>query len=267
MYIYALSDPADGEIRYVGFTSKTVKRRLIEHISEAKEGKLSHRFNWIRSVLSAGRKPVVQILEIVDKDSWAEKERHWIRTLRGEGKKLVNATDGGDGSLNLAEDVRRRISEKVSAGLIGNQRRKGVAHTEEDKRKISDGVKSSEAYKKGINALRGKSRAPMAEETKRKISASKVGKKRKPATDEARRNIAAAQNGRRHSEETKAKMSAWQIGRKMDKDSVLASAEARRGRRYVNNGVVSRMLKHGEEIPEGWVLGKTKRKNHGYCKR
>lgn len=267
MYIYALSDPADGEIRYVGFTSKTVKRRLMEHIAEAKEGKVTHQLNWIRSVLSEGRKPIAQVLEIVDEDSWADRERHWIKTLREQGKKLVNATDGGEGTLNLAEDVRRRISEKVSAGLIGNQRRKGIAHSQEDKEKIGEGVRRSELHKEACKKKIGKKLGPHTDEARKKISASKTGKKREPFSEQWLENMAKAQLGRKHSEETKAKMSAWQIGRKMDKESVLASAEARRGRKYVNNGVVSRMLKHGEEIPEGWVLGKTKRKNHGYCKR
>ena len=267
MYIYALSDPADGEIRYVGFTSKTVKHRLIEHISEAKEGKASHRLNWIRSVLSDGRKPVAQILETVDEDSWAEKERHWIKTLREQGKKLVNATDGGEGTLNLAEDVRRRISEKVSAGLIGNQRRKGKQHTAEDKEKISAGVRASDLHKAASERKKGIKTGPISEQTKIKMSEAKKGKKRKPFDDQWLENMAKAQIGRKHSEETKTKMSAWQEGRKLPESTKLAQSKAMSGRRYVNNGVISRMLKHGEEIPDGWVLGKTKRNQNGYCKR
>src|SRR4029077_3602505 len=53
-------------------------------------------------------------------------------------------------------------------------------------------------------SMRGR---PRSEETKRKISQSKLGKKKAPMSEEGRRNIGESVRGRKHSEETKRKMS------------------------------------------------------------
>jgi group I intron endonuclease len=62
--------------------------------------------------------------------------------------------------------------------------------------------------------------APKSEETKRKISESKLGKKRKPFTEEAKKNMSLARMGNKnrlgipHTEETKAKMKAIREAKK-----------------------------------------------------
>jgi hypothetical protein len=92
MYIYALVDPRDGEIRYVG-KAKDLKVRLWGHLHEKAR---THKANWIRSLLAAGLKPELRVLEETG-DDWAERERWWIRHFRETGTQLTNYTDGGEG--------------------------------------------------------------------------------------------------------------------------------------------------------------------------
>ena len=80
--------------------------------------------------------------------------------------------------------------------------RYGRKHSEETKLKM----------KAAWDARRLKPKKPVSEETKKKISDSKIGKKRKPFTDEAKQNMSKARIGNKnrlgipHTEETKAKM-------------------------------------------------------------
>lgn len=94
--IYALSDPRDGQVRYVGVTAN-LRRRTYQHTSVPADGDFSHKSNWIRALQQDELQPCVTVLEKVDSDLWKDAERHWISHFRGIGCDLTNATDGGDG--------------------------------------------------------------------------------------------------------------------------------------------------------------------------
>lgn len=98
-YIYVLVDPVSLMPRYVGKTSRTLKRRLSDHIQDAKKGGKSHRANWIRQVLARGELPQIEAIEcgLWSVDNTNLRERYWIGNLRQLGYKLTNMTDGGDG--------------------------------------------------------------------------------------------------------------------------------------------------------------------------
>lgn len=221
--IYGLYDPTDDQktIRYVGYTSKSPSRRLIEHVAEAKASATCHRHKWIRSVLKKGVKPVVVVIEVVDAESWQERERYWIGA---HGSSLVNGTVGGDGLVNPSKDVRDRISAKVSATLVGNNRRANVSHSEKDKKAISDGLKNSAKFRAAMNARRGRPVLEFTDEIRKKISESKKGKPRPDI-------------------------------------SILANAlnAARVGSVWINNGSQNKQLKAGEPMPDGWVKGRLPR--------
>lgn len=73
------------------------------------------------------------------------------------------------------------------------------------------------------------------EAAREKIAASKRGKKRPPFSDEWCRKLSSNFKGRRHTAETKLRMSAWQVGRVMsvvarEKMSVSAKARWAQGR-------------------------------------
>jgi len=181
--IYALCEP-DGEIRYIGKTIRSLSTRLSAHLSCARCGEQSYLYNWVRSVLSTGHLPLMQLIGEVDGNG-SNDEIAWIDYGRKEGWRLLNRTDGGDGNLgwipseetrkNMHEsrikhpfsaDTLRRMSEakkgkplseihklRVSQSLLGNKRRLGIPHDEVSRRKMSQagkGKPKSEAHRHGM---------------------------------------------------------------------------------------------------------------------
>ena len=90
-----------------------------------------------------------------------------------------------------------------------------------------------------------------SEETKQKMSKAIKGKRSgmfgKHHSEETKLKIGKALKGKSHSEETKLKLSATMKGKNKD-------------RIWINNGVISKMLKCNEEIPENFVRGRLKNK-------
>jgi hypothetical protein len=110
--IYTLSDPRTLEVRYVGMTTKTLAARLRSHLKNYKHER-NHRAFWILSLQKAGVAPVIAELEMVPVDERAAAERKWIAFYRMQGARLVNATDGGEGTLGLkmSPEARKKISD------------------------------------------------------------------------------------------------------------------------------------------------------------
>ena len=107
--IYALKDPRDGAIRYVGYSVNPVNR-LRGHIKNARlPGRGTHKACWIRSLISAGVEPQLHILE-ADAENPQEAEIQWIARLLAEGCDLTNSTSGGDGVMNLPAESMARMS-------------------------------------------------------------------------------------------------------------------------------------------------------------
>ena len=95
VYIYTLSDPRDGKIRYVGKT-KNLKQRRHNHLNNL-HGKSTHKRNWISSLKKENVLPIMEIIDEVDQSSWHFWEKFWISQLKTWGFNLVNHTEGGDG--------------------------------------------------------------------------------------------------------------------------------------------------------------------------
>lgn len=258
MHIYGLFDPTDvaKTIRYVGYTAKKMQQRINQHCSEVKKKSGSRRNHWIRSLLAAGHRPGAIVLEDVTAENWEERERYWIAFYAGDA--LVNATIGGMGLIGPSADVRARISRKVSKLLEGNQRRKGIPHSEETKRTISTSLMGSEKFKAAHAARRGKPGPAASDETRQKIRLSKLGVKRKPFTDEHRRKMTLAQIGKKQSQETIAKRAAKQVGNQRSKGRVRPDSErkaiaaAKTGSKMITDGVSRRFLIQGQTMPDGW---------------
>lgn len=90
-FIYGLTDPRTGVVRYVG-KANDPQLRLTQHLKE--EGR-THKFYWIRHLAKLNLEPGLVILEEVggEKEAWGEAERKWISQLPN----LTNGTKGGDG--------------------------------------------------------------------------------------------------------------------------------------------------------------------------
>ena len=107
-YIYALSDPRDGRVRYVGKTNNP-KRRFESHIYDM-HGANPRKENWIKGLLRLDLKPDMSILEECADGEWEYRERHWIAEYRKQHDDLTNLTDGGDSPLDSISFRNQRIS-------------------------------------------------------------------------------------------------------------------------------------------------------------
>src|SRR3990167_4875568 len=109
-FVYTLSDPITKEIRYIGQTIQPLKKRLLDHIKEAKTNKVrNHRLNWISSLLKNNITPSIELLE--DNAIWSDSEKYWISQFKTLGYRLVNGTEGGDRALGLkmSEEAKLKI--------------------------------------------------------------------------------------------------------------------------------------------------------------
>ena len=149
--IYALIDPRDGAIRYVG-KSRRPAHRLREHVAESM-AKRTHKDRWIQQALVAGFRPGMEILELAPGEAADDRERFWIAELRQRGERLVNETDGGDG-ITMTPAIRARIA-------ASNRKPKSPEHAAA----ISRGRKGIEFSSEHREALK---RAGATEELRRK---------------------------------------------------------------------------------------------------
>lgn len=91
--IYKLIDPRDGEVRYVGKTTKSLAKRRAEHLCAAKLAK-THRDKWLLTLTVEGLKPIIELIEYVEDSDWEDREIYWIAEYR-KSHSLTNHSDGG----------------------------------------------------------------------------------------------------------------------------------------------------------------------------
>ena len=93
-YIYTLSHPITGEVKYVGKTVNPKQRRH-NHSNIARD-KGTHKRNWINNLKSQKLRPKFEIIDQVSSD-WKFWEKYWISQFRVWGFKLCNYGTGGEG--------------------------------------------------------------------------------------------------------------------------------------------------------------------------
>lgn len=221
--IYGLYDPTDPEqkVRYVGYTHLTPEQRIIDHVSNARRKAETHKQKWIRKLLRNNVEPAYVILEVTTAKNWKARETYWIASLREAGNRLTNSTDGGDGLINPSKDVRKRISEKVSVIMTGNQYRKGIRGTPEFGARQSETLRNSKRFKKAQAKWRGIARHIPTKAERKALSILKTGVPRPDMQ--------------------------W-FGK--------AQAKKNEGSFWVNDGVENKLLRKGDSIPEGFVIGR-----------
>jgi hypothetical protein len=87
-FVYALIDPRDLRIRYVGRTERSVPERLGQHIKQTTSGAIGL---WLADLRSTGQQPSAVILESGE-GIGAECEARWICVLTKCGASLTNAS-------------------------------------------------------------------------------------------------------------------------------------------------------------------------------
>jgi group I intron endonuclease len=176
MIIYKIQNKINNKI-YIGQTKYDVSARIREHISSR-----AHIGNALRKYgLQSFDVSVIDSAN--DREVLSDKEIYWICFYDCKHPNGYNHTDGGEGLINPSIKVRQDISKTLKEfyknhspvlGFIGHN------HSDATKKKISCSVKkimsSSEAKAKVSSFHKGK---VISEETKKKMSLSKIGKKRK----------------------------------------------------------------------------------------
>lgn len=175
---------------YVGKTTNTLSHRRNQHYASAKSKRNNSIFH--KAIRKYGRESFGwSVLEECDTiDELNEAEIKWIKLARCGGKKVYNICDGGDGGL-------------------GTDYWKGKSLPEETKQKISKSLK--EYYKTHDSPMKGMTgdKSPFygrrhSEETKAKISKSKIGV---PRSEVTKQKLREANLGKKASKETLRKMS------------------------------------------------------------
>jgi hypothetical protein len=167
VYIYALLDPRDSTVRYVGLT-RFLWKRFRNHIYR---GPNLHFVNWITKLRSLGKEPNLRVLEIVAERDSGEAERKWITTHRAQGCRLLNYTSGGEKDYSpsvetreklgawqrglkrgpLSAETRRKLSLSHKGRLFNpsaaehiiaiNKSRTGIPLSDEHRKRVGEGVR------------------------------------------------------------------------------------------------------------------------------
>jgi group I intron endonuclease len=95
-FIYTLSDPNTGLIRYIGKTNN-IKNRLRRHLNNSSLSESTKKNNWIISLLKNNQLPIIEVLEEVSSEDIDFYEMFYISLFKSWGFELLNGTNGGDG--------------------------------------------------------------------------------------------------------------------------------------------------------------------------
>lgn len=111
--LYALLDPNNNKIRYIGYTSNP-KNRLKEHIISSigkSRNNISHKSNWIKSLKRQDKEPIYKTLIVTNSlEEIKIIEIDYIKYFKNIYN-LTNNTKGGDGvnGLKWSEESKSKI--------------------------------------------------------------------------------------------------------------------------------------------------------------
>lgn len=223
-FIYALIDPRDLNVRYVG-KADNPKQRYSHHCHPKarpiRANKRAHHLTrcgaWVRGLINQGLLPQMVTLEECSMDNWRERERYWIAHHRND--KLTNLTLGGEGLVGYrhTEETRAKLraarAHRKALGIRSSML--GRHHTEEAKAKIrSSPIKSSACFRPGHKRSQEsieKQRATITGRANPKLSAWFTQERRAAFGDRIKRRFCERGHprgmaGKVHSDATRAKM-------------------------------------------------------------
>lgn len=124
-FIYTLIDPITKVDRYVGLTTKSIDVRYKDHLIYKSKPK-THKTKWVEGLRKNGLKPIIEILDEVPDEEIKFWEMHYISLFKSWGLKLVNGTNGGDGTFGYkyppCSDRLREIRKNNALRRHGNLR-------------------------------------------------------------------------------------------------------------------------------------------------
>lgn len=241
--IYGLKLKTSREIRYVGMTSSTSKRRLQQHFTAARRGVRYPVCDWLRNQ-DFEEVEIVELEKCSDYDELEIREIYWAAKLKEDGHRLLNLTEGGkgpkghkwtEGQKAAHRERMLEVNNRLEKRLAPRNQKKGVPkHTREQKEKWSKDRTGSITGDKNPNYGKFGQEHPafgrkLSEETKKRLSEQKKGEKN-------------PNYGQKLSEETRKKMSEVRKGRPMPSSSRSAHT-----RWHTNKNVISNKCKYCQE--------------------
>jgi hypothetical protein len=161
--IYALVDPRDQRVRYVGF-SRDPRQRLIKHIKNAREGKLQFPVvAFVQELIAAGLVPAVRVLEV---GVTIERESHWIQQFRQNEPDLLNLSDGG--IFSIPAEARKRAGQKLRGRTASAEARQRISASKLGKKRINLPRQWYESMRRLGDRRRGKARV-LSENAKKQL--------------------------------------------------------------------------------------------------
>jgi hypothetical protein len=106
--IYALADPRDGYVKYIGKTNNP-KVRLWDHEKGGRLYNKTIKERWINKLQRLGLSPLLFIVDEVPESEWEFWEQHYISLFRSWGFKLTNLTLGGVGAVGSKKPLLKGI--------------------------------------------------------------------------------------------------------------------------------------------------------------
>ena len=187
-FIYSLEYPI-GNIKYIG-KSDNPEIRLKNHLKEAKQKNKSYKDKWINSL---PEKPFLNIIEETNYGNWQNREIYWIKFYKDNGSKLVNGTDGGEGSNGFLgkkhSNETKEILSKVNKGKKYSEEKKEKFRGENNGRcRLKDIEIKDILYMFHEKNIAVKEIAKKYNISKHHVFDIASGKKRKKAFDEYREN-------------------------------------------------------------------------------
>lgn len=118
--IYALTDPRDNKIRYIGFTGRTPGTRLGYHIRESRvQNNTYYKCKWIRKLEKLGLKPNIKVLLKAKYNELPQLEIDYIKFYKNFCR-LTNTSEGGEGAKGNTWSIEAR--KRHSENLTGKKR-------------------------------------------------------------------------------------------------------------------------------------------------
>ena len=146
-FIYALCDPRDLSVRYIGKANNPILR-LRTHKNEALNKHRSHKCNWIRALLKEGLYPELFVIDEVSLDDWEFWEIFYIDLFKSFGFDLTNAESGGKGPNRISEESRKKMSDAKKGKYVSIETRRKMSLAGKGKSKPEGfGEKSSKRQK------------------------------------------------------------------------------------------------------------------------
>ncbi|GCD18921.1 hypothetical protein CTKZ_04830 [Cellulomonas algicola] len=241
--VYGIRLATVAEYRYVGLTESSATRRLTRHRANARAGRRTPFYDWLRK---HDVEVVVDVLEKVttSRADLGLAEMRWIADLRASGHTLLNLTDGGLGPTGVVWTEEQREAARIrSTGRPGVSRPGvlgpfyGRRHSDEQRARWSRDRQGTNVGADNPNFGRFGAEHPAfgstwSDEARRRLSELRKG--------EGNPNF-----GRSASAETRAKMSAARKGRPMPSSKRNAHT-----RHHTNKGVRSNRCAYCDTIVE-----------------